>query len=379
MSNTAQCPVCGKTITKEQFLKQKICPNPMCGSELDDEEEIYEAFGIPMDNEAEANKEDVDLLEQLIQGSRYQKVDRQRKAQDVSSFLNGSSAASKDTPKSNEPSEKAAERKIQTQNNIQANNSAVNESFINKSPEEEFVKTESHPDTSRSENTNSNADVLAEKDKTIAMLLEKIESMNKEQNGNGSQGSSNSEVISNNTIADDKTVDEQQVYNNNDVDYHEVNQSVNEMLKENPFKLKADTIENDEQPTVDTSSVLDNTLETTSHEELPDPHDVKADSEKNEVIEEKELSSADKLRMRLKGNRNSQSNEDIDKAVEEKYVAEHRENVSEDYNSNYDGYYDDTESEVPPEPDVINIGTIRRAVIAVVVIVVFSAFLIYYV
>ena len=379
MSNTAQCPVCGKTITKEQFLKQKICPNPMCGSELDDEEEIYEAFGIPMDNEAEASKEDVDLLEQLIQGSRYQKVDRQRKAQDVSSFLNGSSATVQNAPKQNEPSEKAAEKRIQKQNDIQANNSAVNESSINKNPEEEFVKTESHPDTS-SENTKANADVLAEKDKTIAMLLEKIESMNKEQNSNGSQGSSNSEVNSDNTIADDKTVDEQQVYNNNDVDYHEVNQSVNEMLKENPFKLKDDTIENDEQPTVDTSSVLDNTLEATSQEELADPHDVKADSEeKNEVVEEKELSSADKLRMRLKGNRISQSNEDIDKAVEEKYVAEHRENVSEDYNSNYDGYYDDTESEVPPEPDVINIGTIRRAVIAVVVIVVFSAFLIYYV
>ena len=365
MSNTAQCPVCGRTITKEQFLKNKICPNPMCATELDDEEELLEAFGLLQgndDNNEEEPKEEEDLLSQLIKGSnRYHDTATkgQKKASNINNFLTGAPASTNN--KHEEPTNNTASKPV---SNTPETNSKPKAAEEPKKEEPEFIRTdikENHVEPTEKS-----------KDDVIADLLKKLEAYE-----TGETSSRTQQPVEKETAAIEEPIVVPTVANN-------VPSSVDEVkAEENSLNIQPDAFR------VST----DNKMNVEVSEEVPLPHVEKVTLEEDETeiikeeprvennepsIPEKELSSAEKLRMRLKGSVAS-SNEDIEKVVEDKYEKANREVESDEYNSNYDGYYDDAESDVPPVPDTINISTIRTVIIALLGIVGLSAFLIYYI
>ena len=317
-----RCPSCGATITKDYFLNNYDCPN--CHDDLSDEEDILAAFGLN-----ESDDEPEDIFEQLLKGSRYGEKNKTTKT--VSGLI----------PDDNEIIIEEQEELDEVIDNSSVNN--------NTSLSKNTVATEEKK-SSIPEKTDAMYALKAALSKTL-----EPDDLNKQTH---SQLSSQSKLES--------PTDAMQDFEGKKVDTESSILSFETKPNNNDTFISEEDFINDDlySGTSETKLVKDNSLESL----VSNIEDDKLDDTRTK--KDNLLSAADFIRAKL-----SNTNEDNGPKIID---MEKRENVPDDFNSNWDGYYDDTKSTIPPEPDVVNFKTIRRVVGSIVGIILVSIFLIYW-
>lgn len=337
-NKTISCPYCGNQVIKESFLKDGVCGNPECGFDISNAPDVIEYF------EAIQRKEDYsDVFGDAYTMKRTKNNDLHRQG-----MVNAN--ADDDEPNFS----------IEAPENI---------------PDDDSVDpTDNEPDdiqeSTVSESTASEDEEKLKRQRNLELLMQRRAAAKTKHEAENNTNTDESVYVTQPTSVMDNDEQESPGEDNVTTDVESKGMTAEEQiaLLKAELELKqreiADMHRSDaeEEATLPEDSVIDDSSEALAAAEFEPEISSK---ELEESIEKRPLSPAERIRMRREYDTIG-SNEKLEK-------------MSSDYDSNADGYYDDTPAAVPPQPDIVNKTAIIRFVGAFVGLALLTGFLILWV
>ena len=382
------CPSCGAEIIRTNFLESKICPQ--CGDDLSDDKDVLKAFGL------DTLDDDDDVFRRMIENSSKYGKNSTEKKQVVTEEKSVVQTAVANFPQkdNNAPSISAPLSASDLQARLRAmttnQNIAENE---DETPEEENYDISidtTLPENESIEVSDFSIDLSVSEDIDVEQDLK--------------TGFSDEDYF-NDSMIDETVVEEDPENIDADIQEKQTDESLSDNKEYNSQRVVQladgrylDTVTGEllAEDSIHNNTV-DNTMEQTSSRETVENHesttneglnfpnnDSIIDAGNKNIISDvinkvstepikKAKSLADAMRENLEEAYPTVDANSYDMARNEK-----KENI-ENFDSNYDHYYDDTQAALPPEPDIIKSSTIRNAILYVVGLFLFSAFMIYYI
>lgn len=344
-NKTISCPYCGNQVIKEAFLKNGVCGHPDCGFDISNAPDVIEYF------ESIQRKEDY-------------------------SDVFGDSYTMKRTKNNDEQEDEAPSFNVEAPDDIPEE---VPASILEpeQEPEQVITPTPVQENVHVEENQSPNEDVDKEKRrKELELLMQRrAATKNKQQENTHAETIVHAEPqgIPEQNVAVEPVVEKpglaEPITPKQEAPQMSAEEQIAFLKAELARKQKeiAATHAGDNVPEAPVEESNDFAPATEIEEELPvilENIPEEPEPESIEELKKKNLSPAERIRQRKKeGNTAIGSNEKLEK-------------MRTPYNSNEDGYYNDTESAVPPEPDIIDRKAILRYIGIFVGLAALTAFLI---
>ena len=382
------CPSCGAEIIRNTFLESKICPQ--CGDDLSDDKDVLKAFGLDT-----LDDDDDDFRRMIENSSKYGNSSSEKKhiaieekpvaQKEVDNFPQKDNKAASTSAPLSASDLQARLRAMTTNQNIAENEEETPEeenydiSIDTTLPENESVDVSDFSiDLSGTEEIdveqNLNIGFSDEEYFNDSMLEESVVAEVSEEKETDNQEKQNDDSLTVN-----KEYNLQRVVQLADGRY--LDTVTGELLAED--SIHNNTVANTIEQTSSKETVEKNENTTNYGLNIPNNAPIIDAGNKNIISDvinkvstepiKKAKSLADAMRENLEEAYPTVDANSYDMARNEK-----KENI-ENFNSNYDHYYDDTQAALPPEPDIIKSSTIRNAILYVVGLFLFSAFMIYYI
>ena len=342
-NKTISCPYCGNQVIKESFLKDGVCGNPECGFDISNAPDVIEYF------EAIQRKEDYsDVFGDAYTMKRTKNNDLHRQ---------GMVNANNDDDEPNF--------------SIEAPENIPDDDSVNPTDNEPDNEPDDIHESTVSESAASEDEEKLKRQRNLELLMQRRAAAKTKQEAENNTNADKSVYITQPTSIVDSYEQESPGEDNVTTDVEPKGMTAEEQiaLLKAELELKQREIadmhrrDTEEEAALPENSVFDDSSEALATAKFEPGISSK---ELEESIEKKKpLSPAERIRMRREYDTIG-SNEKLEK-------------MSSDYDSNADGYYDDTPATVPPQPDIVNKTAIIRFVGAFVGLALLTGFLILWV